>query len=149
MSKAHGDVNSDAALQNNTHINGAQNVVIVSGGDTNIVGAVVNGGHVATDIGGNLNIASVQDTSASAAHQESSGGGFSISQGGGSASFSTSHGNASGSYAGVNEQSGSMRARTASTSTSRAIPLCTGLTSQATPRRARTASPLAPSRSIM
>lgn len=53
-----------------------------------------------------LNIASVQDTSQSAAHQESSGGGFSISQGGGSASFSTSHGNANGSYAGVNEQSG-------------------------------------------
>ena len=80
---------ADAALQNNTHINGAQNVVIVSGGDTNIVGAVVNGGHVATDIGGNLNIASVQDTRASAAHQKNSGGGFSVSQGGRWTSFST------------------------------------------------------------
>ncbi|WP_263627912.1 polymorphic toxin type 22 domain-containing protein, partial [Paraburkholderia sp. XV] len=53
-----------------------------------------------------LNIASVQDTMASNAHQESMGGGFSISQGGGSASFSSQHGNATGSYAGVNEQAG-------------------------------------------
>jgi len=53
-----------------------------------------------------LNIASVQDTMASAAHQESSGGGFAISQGGGSASFSHTNANANGSYAGVNEQAG-------------------------------------------
>lgn len=106
MAQAHGDANSDAALQNNTHINGAQNVAILSGGDTNIVGAVVNGGYVVTNIGGSLNIASVQDTSKSHAHQESMSAGASVSQGGGSGSFSQSHGDASGSYAGVNEQSG-------------------------------------------
>jgi filamentous hemagglutinin len=78
----------------------------VDGGDTNIVGADVSGNHVSAEVGGNLNIASVQDTTVSSAHQESSGGGFSISQGGGSANFSSQHGSASGNYAGVNEQAG-------------------------------------------
>jgi len=106
MSKAHGDANSDAQTQNNTHINASDTVTIVSGGDTNIVGANVNADKVLANIGGNLNVASTQDSSHSTAHQESTGGGFSISQGGGSASFSHSSGNANGSYAGVNEQSG-------------------------------------------
>ncbi len=106
MSNAHGDANSDAAMQHNTHVNGANSVAIVSGGDTNIVGANVNGKQVSADIGGNLNIASVQDTTVSTAHQSSSGGGFTISQGGGSASFSAQNGHADSNYAGVNEQAG-------------------------------------------
>jgi len=106
MSKAHGNGNSDAAMQNNTHVTAANTATIISGGDTNIVGSNVNGRQVNADIGGNLNIASVQDTMSSAAHQESTGGGFAISQGGGSASFSHTNANANGSYAGVNEQAG-------------------------------------------
>nr|WP_261525522.1 hypothetical protein [Burkholderia multivorans] len=57
-------------------------------------------------VGGNLSIATVQDTLTSAAHQSSSGGGFSISQGGASASFGQSKGNASVGCAAVNEQAG-------------------------------------------
>ncbi|QCP50846.1 filamentous hemagglutinin N-terminal domain-containing protein [Trinickia violacea] len=106
MSKAHGDGNSDAQIQNNTHVIGANSVTLVSGGDTNLIGANVSGNTVLAEIGGNLNVASVQDVTTSAAHQSSMGGGFSISQGGGSASFSASHGDASGSYVGVNEQAG-------------------------------------------
>lgn len=106
MSKAHGDANSDAQTQNNTHINASDTVTIVSGGDTNIVGANVNANKVLADIGGNLSVASTQDTSHSTSHQESTSGGFSASMGGGSASFSHSSGNANGNYAGVNEQSG-------------------------------------------
>jgi filamentous hemagglutinin len=106
MSNSHGDSNSDAVTQNNTHVSASNNVTIVSGGDTNIVGANVSGNHVAADIGGNLNIQSVQDTTVSAAHQSSTGGGFSISQGGGSASISSPHGGANGNYAAVNEQAG-------------------------------------------
>ncbi|CAB3789745.1 tRNA nuclease CdiA-2 [Pararobbsia alpina] len=105
-SKAHGDDNSDATMQNDTHVKGANSVQIVSGGDTNLIGAHVSGKQVTADIGGNLTIASVQDTATSRADQESSGGGFSISQGGGSASFSHTSGSASGRYAGVNEQAG-------------------------------------------
>ncbi len=106
MSKAHGDANSDAATQNNTHVNARGTATIVSGGDTNIAGANVKADKVVADVGGNLNLASVQDTSHSTAHQESAGGGFSVSQGGASANLSFSSGRASGSYAGVNEQSG-------------------------------------------
>lgn len=105
-SKAHGNANSDSTAQTNTHIGGKDSVSIVSGGDTNIKGATVDGGQVSALIGGNLNIASIQDTSRSAAHQDSSSAGFSISQGGGSASYSTQHGDAHGDYAGVEEQSG-------------------------------------------
>ncbi|WP_321872041.1 hemagglutinin repeat-containing protein, partial [Paraburkholderia tropica] len=106
MSKAHGNANSDSAVVNNTHINAGNSATILSGGDTNIIGANVNARQVNADVGGNLNIASVQDTMTSAAHQESSGGGFSVSQGGASGSFSSQHGDASGNYAGVNEQAG-------------------------------------------
>ncbi|WP_186145664.1 hemagglutinin repeat-containing protein [Burkholderia gladioli] len=106
MSKANGDGNSDLATQNNSHVRAANNVTIISGGDTNLIGSTVKGNQVNADVGGNLNIASVQDTLSSAAHQSSSGGGFSISQGGASGNFSRSKGNASGSYAGVNEQAG-------------------------------------------
>ncbi|RKR45363.1 hemagglutinin repeat-containing protein [Paraburkholderia sp. BL17N1] len=105
-SKAKGDGNSDAAMQNNTHVSAANTATIISGGDTNIAGSNVSGRQVNADVGGNLTIASVQDTMHSDAHQESTGGGFSISQGGGSASFSHTNANASGSYAGVNEQAG-------------------------------------------
>ncbi|MDR8026549.1 hemagglutinin repeat-containing protein [Burkholderia cenocepacia] len=106
MAKAHGDGNSDAVMQNNTHITGTNNVSIVSAGDTNVIGATVSGKHVSADVGGNLNLASVQDTTVSEAHQNSSGGGFTISQGGGSANFSSQHGDANGNYAGVAEQAG-------------------------------------------
>ncbi|WP_247313531.1 hemagglutinin repeat-containing protein [Ralstonia pseudosolanacearum] len=106
MSKAHGDANSDASTQNNTHVNARGTATIVSGGDTNIAGANVKADKVVADVGGNLNLASVQDTSHSTAHQESAGGGFSVSQGGASANLSFSSGRASGSYAGVNEQTG-------------------------------------------
>ncbi|ABE30115.1 hypothetical protein DR64_540 [Paraburkholderia xenovorans LB400] len=106
MSNAHGDANSDAAMQNNTHVSAANNVSIVSGGNTSIVGADVSGNHVSADVGGNLNVQSVQDTTVSAAHQSSTSGGFSISQGGGNASFSSQHGSSSGNYAAVNGQAG-------------------------------------------
>lgn len=106
MQRAHGDGNSDAAIQNNTHINASQTATIVSGGDTNVIGANVNANKVVADVGGNLNVASVQDTTVSAAHQSSAGGGFSISQTGGGASVSAQNGHADGNYAGVKEQAG-------------------------------------------
>ncbi|WP_080405590.1 hemagglutinin repeat-containing protein [Burkholderia ubonensis] len=107
MSRAHGDGNSDAAMQNNSHVTGANSVTLVSGGDTNVIGSNVSGRTVTADVGGNLNMRSVQDTTVSSAHQSSVGGGISVStMGGGSASFSSSHGNANGDYAGVNEKAG-------------------------------------------
>ncbi|QCX51751.1 hemagglutinin repeat-containing protein [Ralstonia pseudosolanacearum] len=106
MSKAHGDSNSDAVIHNNTHVTGSDSVTIVSGGDTNLLGAQVNGGKVSADVGGNLNLASQQDTTKASSHQQSMGGGFSISQGGGSASASFTTQNAHSDYKGVQEQTG-------------------------------------------
>ena len=106
MSRAHGDGNSDAVMQNNSHVTGANSVTLVSGGDTNVIGSTVSGRTVTADVGGNLNMRSVQDTTVSSAHQSSAGGGISVSTMGGSASFSSSHGNANGNYAAVNEQAG-------------------------------------------
>ncbi|MEK6422626.1 MAG: hemagglutinin repeat-containing protein [Burkholderia gladioli] len=106
MSKANGDGNSDLTTQNASHVNAGNGVTIISGGDTNLKGSSVAANLVNADVGGNLNIVSVQDTLSSAAHQSSSGGGFSVSRDGASAAFSQSKGNASGSYAGVNEQAG-------------------------------------------
>ncbi|WP_185219142.1 polymorphic toxin type 22 domain-containing protein, partial [Paraburkholderia dinghuensis] len=73
---------------------------------TNVIGSQVNGGQVTASVGGNLNIQSVQDTTQSNARQSSAGGGFSISQAGGSASFSAQNGHADGTYAQVNGQAG-------------------------------------------
>ncbi|NUX52418.1 hemagglutinin repeat-containing protein [Paraburkholderia youngii] len=106
MSNAHGDANSDASIQHASHVNGANSVTVISGGDTNVIGSQINGRQIAADVGGNLNIVSVQDVTNSAAHQSSTGGGFTISQGGGSASFSAQNGHADSNYAGVNEQAG-------------------------------------------
>ncbi len=66
----------------------------------------MNAETVIARVGGDLNIASVQDTSESSAHQQSMSGGLNLSQGGASGSFSYSRGNASANYAGVVEQSG-------------------------------------------
>ncbi len=68
MSNAHGDANSDASIQNASHVNGANSVTVVSGGDTNIIGSQINSRQIAADVGGNLNIVSVQDVTNSAAH---------------------------------------------------------------------------------
>ncbi len=108
MANAHGDANSDASIQNASHVTGGNSVTVISGGDTNITGSQIAGKQVTADVGGNLNVASVQDVTNSAAHQSSAGGGFSISQGGGSASFSAQNGHADSNYAGVNEQAGIM-----------------------------------------
>ncbi|MEX3939074.1 hemagglutinin repeat-containing protein [Paraburkholderia sp. BR10937] len=67
MANAHGDANSDAAIQNASHVNGTNSVTVISGSDTNVTGSQVNGGKVIADVGGNLNIASVQDVTNSAA----------------------------------------------------------------------------------
>ncbi|WP_143756975.1 hemagglutinin repeat-containing protein, partial [Caballeronia glebae] len=106
MSNAHGDSNSDAKMQNASHISGANSVTIASGGDTNIIGSQIAGKQITADVGGNLNIVSVQDTTTSAAHQSSAGGGFSISQTGGGASVTAQYGHADSDYAQVKEQAG-------------------------------------------
>ncbi len=104
--KADGDGNN--AVQ--THVSGDQ-VRIESGGDTTLKGAVVQGGQVSGNIGGNLNIESLQDSATYSAKQQSASVGVSLCippfcYGTSTASGSFSNAQAKGNYASVTEQSG-------------------------------------------
>lgn len=109
-STSRGNSNGSGTSYTNTHVSGQQ-VDIQSGGDTNLKGAVVSANKVTGQIGGNLNIESLQDTSKYDARQESAGVGVSlcippICYGASSASVSVSNAKANGDYASVTEQSG-------------------------------------------
>ncbi|BAO92264.1 hemagglutinin repeat-containing protein [Caballeronia cordobensis] len=75
-SKGHGHGNGDDQTWSNTHIN-AGGTTSLHSGDTNLKGAVVDGHQVMADVGGNLNIESLQDTSHYDSKQTS--GGVSVS----------------------------------------------------------------------
>ena len=61
-SASRGQEDGSGVTQRNTHVDAGDTVTIVSGGDTGIRGAVVSGNAVKADVGGNLDIASRQDT---------------------------------------------------------------------------------------
>lgn len=108
--QAKGKAEGTSVSQTLTHVSGDQ-VRIESGGDTTLKGAVVTGGKVSADIGGNLNIESVQDTAAYTAKQQSAGVGVSLCippfcYGASSVSGSYSNAKANGNFASVTEQSG-------------------------------------------
>ncbi|MCA1859153.1 hemagglutinin repeat-containing protein [Janthinobacterium sp. HSC-3S05] len=102
-SKGHED--GDGTTQLNTHVNAGDKLVITSGGDTNIKGAVASANQVIADIKGNLNLESLQDTakfdSKSQSLSVSGTVGF-----GASVSGSYSQSNMHNDYASVQEQSG-------------------------------------------
>lgn len=89
----------------NSHINAGNTLVLQSGGDTALRGAVASGRQVIGDIGGDLNIESLQDTSTFHSKDTSVGGSVTVGLG---FSGSASYGNTKvdGDYASVVEQSG-------------------------------------------
>ncbi|MGV6989426.1 two-partner secretion domain-containing protein [Testudinibacter sp. P80/BLE/0925] len=98
--------NGDERTWVNSHV-GLQesNTTIISGGDTHIVGGVVRGKGVHTDIGGDLTIASLQDSLQYKGKQQNVSGQITVGYGvSGSASYNQSKINAD--YASVQEQSG-------------------------------------------
>ncbi len=106
--KGKGQANSDSTTYNNSHIEAGNQVKITSGADTNIVGGNVTANQVTTNVGGNLNIQSLQDTATSAASQSTTGVAVSIpiGAGTGSASISQSKQRSDSNYQSVGEQSG-------------------------------------------
>jgi hypothetical protein len=62
-SQGKGHANQNDVTYNNTRVSGGKEVNIVSGGDLAMKGAVVEGNRVTADVGGNLNVESLQDTS--------------------------------------------------------------------------------------
>ncbi|MGJ7500266.1 hemagglutinin repeat-containing protein [Variovorax sp. ZT5P49] len=63
---------------NTTQVSGGKAVNISSGGDLNMRGATVEANRVTADVGGNLNIESLQDVSVGQSRQSSSGFGLSL-----------------------------------------------------------------------
>lgn len=98
-------IDGEGITQANSHVDAGNRLTIVSGGDTNLKGAVANGAQVVTEVGGNLNIESLQDTAKLDGKQQS----LSVSGTFGAAagfSASASQSKVHNDYASVQEQSG-------------------------------------------
>ena len=89
-SKGKGSSDGADTTLTNTNIAAGNTASIQSGGDTNIKGAVVTANQIKADVGGNLNIASLQDKSAYTSQQSSMSASVSVGGGGNGASFSAS-----------------------------------------------------------
>jgi hypothetical protein len=72
-SRARGHADGDDATWANTHITAGKTAIVQSGGDTNIQGGVITAAKVVGNIGGNLNVESLQDPSISEANEQSAG----------------------------------------------------------------------------
>jgi filamentous hemagglutinin len=101
-----GKADGSDVTQTNTHVDAGNQLILQSGNDTTLKGAVATGKQVVADVGGNLNIESLQDTSQYDSKQKSMGGSISVGYGKMSGSFSSSKSNANSDYASVVEQSG-------------------------------------------
>jgi filamentous hemagglutinin len=104
-SKGHADGNDKGWTY--SHINAGETLTIASGGDTNIIGGQVSGDTVKANIGGNLNIESLQETSTYDSRHEAIGG--SVTAGYGfSASANYNNSDINSNYASVTEYAGIM-----------------------------------------
>jgi filamentous hemagglutinin len=104
-SKGRGNADGEDVTWTNTQVNAGQQVILNSGGDTTLQGAVVAAPQISANVGGNLKIESLQDTSKFDSKQSSLGGSLTIGAGV-SGSISASKSNTHSDYASVTEQSG-------------------------------------------
>lgn len=110
-SRAKGHSDGAHLAWTNTQVEAGGTLRLESGGDTTLRGAVVSGERVIGHIGGDLTIASLQDTSQYDAQQKSASAGASICLppicgGASSVNYSASKSQAHGDYVSVTEQSG-------------------------------------------
>jgi len=107
-SKGKGKENGQSITWTETTVQSGSTVQLESGIDTTLKGATVSGQQVIADVGNNLNIQSLQDTSTYTSKQKDIGGSLSIGYGkvGGSVNYSKSAIDSD--YASVIEQSGIM-----------------------------------------
>ncbi|PRG48044.1 cell surface protein, partial [Burkholderia gladioli] len=106
-SNAHGQGNGDGVTQTNTTVAAGNNLTMTSGGDTTLTGARVSGDKVKVDVGGDLTMTSLQDTSNYSSNQHNTGasGSFTFGSGGG-VDASIGHTSIDANYASANQQSG-------------------------------------------
>lgn len=110
-SAGRGYANGTDITNTNSHLSAGNVVSIQSGGDTTLKGGVVQGNQVQADIGGNLNVQSLQDATKYDAKQQSAGISVTlcippICYGQSSVSGSVSNAKANGDFLSVAEQSG-------------------------------------------
>ncbi|MDQ1925054.1 hemagglutinin repeat-containing protein, partial [Massilia pseudoviolaceinigra] len=109
--QSHGNANGDATTNQNTSVTASDVLTIKSGKDTTLAGAQVRGDKVVANIGGDLNIASLQDTDNYKSREKSSGGSVSICvppfcYGASSGSVNAAKANTDSAFVGVSQQSG-------------------------------------------
>ncbi|MDQ1835535.1 hemagglutinin repeat-containing protein, partial [Massilia scottii] len=109
--QSHGNANGDATTNQNTTVTAGNVLNIKSGNDTTLAGAQVRGDKVVANIGGDLNIVSLQDTDNYTSREKSSGGSVSICvppfcYGSSSGSVNAAKANTDSAFASVNQQSG-------------------------------------------
>ncbi|MDN7585718.1 hemagglutinin repeat-containing protein [Burkholderia seminalis] len=68
-----GNADGDSSTWTNTHVTAGNQLAIQSGGDTNLKGAVASGKQVIADVGGGLNIESLQDKDHYGSKQQNAG----------------------------------------------------------------------------
>lgn len=110
-SQSRGNADGNDLVWSNTHVTAGNQASLISGKDTTLRGAVVSADKVKADVGGDLNIESLQDTSTFASEQKSMSAGISICippvcAGAATASFSSSNTKQKSNFASVIEQSG-------------------------------------------
>ncbi|CAM4016641.1 Filamentous haemagglutinin FhaB/tRNA nuclease CdiA-like TPS domain-containing protein [Bordetella tumbae] len=102
---AKGKANSRDKTMTNTKVTAGQKLTLQSGADTNVQGAVASGKQVVAEVGGNLSIESLQDTSTFESKHRNIGGSVVVGAGfAGSASYAQDK--VKGDFASVREQSG-------------------------------------------
>ncbi|WP_428977418.1 hemagglutinin repeat-containing protein [Xanthomonas dyei] len=104
-SGSRGKADGEDITQRNSHLSAGKTATIISGNDTTLKGAVLSADTVLADIGGDLTIESLQDTSTYASKDKAVGGSVTFGLGF-SASASYSSNKVNGDFASVTEQSG-------------------------------------------
>ncbi|WP_293931452.1 hemagglutinin repeat-containing protein, partial [Iodobacter sp.] len=104
-SLSRGQADGKDTAQQNSHINAGKTLTLESGNDTRVEGAVVSGSKIVADIGGDLKLASRQDTSQFDSKQSSVSASVTVGVGV-SGSASISQDKMKSDYAAVTEQSG-------------------------------------------
>lgn len=104
-SQGRGNADGSDVSWTNTHVEAGNTLALQSGGDTTLKGAVASGKQVVADVGGNLNVESLQDASSYESKQKSISGSVTIGASP-SGSISASKSKVDSNYASVIEQSG-------------------------------------------
>jgi filamentous hemagglutinin len=105
-SKGSGKADGADTSYTNTEVKGGTQVAIISGGNTTLQGATVRANQVIANIGGDLKIESLQDTSTYTSEQKNASASISIGYGKGSGNVSVSNSNINSDFKSVGEQSG-------------------------------------------